>query len=111
MVSQIKEILDTPRSYDEKAVKKAFKGEAKAILEDFKSRVIAAETLHLPSDYHHLVEAVVTEREIGFGKIGQPLRIALLGKMGGPGIDTIMAIIGKEESLSRIDRALDTIKI
>jgi len=111
MVSQIKEILDTPTSYDAKAVKKAFKGEAKAILEDFKSRVIAAETLHLPSDYHNLIEAVVTEREIGFGKIGQPLRIALLGKMGGPGIDTIMAIIGKDETLTRIDSALNTIDI
>ncbi|MEA3521726.1 MAG: glutamate--tRNA ligase [Campylobacterota bacterium] len=109
MVSQIKEILDTPTSYDAKAVKKAFKGEAKAILEDFKARVIATEVLHLPSDYHHLVETVVAEREIGFGKIGQPLRIALLGKMGGPGIDSIMAIIGKDETISRIDKALEKI--
>ncbi|MEA1920046.1 MAG: glutamate--tRNA ligase, partial [Campylobacterota bacterium] len=111
MVTQIKEILDTPTSYDEKAVKKGFKGDAKAILEDFKARIMSAETLHLPSDYHHIVEAVVTEREIGFGKIGQPLRIALLGKMGGPGIDSVMAIIGKEETVLRIDSALSTISL
>ncbi len=109
MVTQIKEILDTPTQYDTKAVNKAFKGEAKAILEDFKARLMTAEALHLPSDYHHLIETVVTEREIGFGKIGQPLRVALVGKMGGPGIDSIMAIIGKEETLSRIDNALENI--
>ncbi len=109
MASQIKEIIDTPQSYDAKAVKKAFKGEAKEILQDFKERLINSSQLHLPVDYHNIIEAVVNEREIGFGKIGQPLRVSLLGKMGGPGIDAIMAIIGKEESISRIEKALQEI--
>jgi glutamyl-tRNA synthetase len=109
MVDQIKEILQTPSAYDEKAVKKGFKSDAKEVLEDFKARLIAAPALHLPSDFHHVMEALVAEREIGFGKIGQPLRIALLGKMGGPGIDSIMAIIGKEETLARITNALESI--
>jgi len=52
------------------------------------------------------MEKVITEMEVGFGKIGQPLRIALLGKMGGPGLDAIMAVIGKEETLKRIESAL-----
>lgn len=111
MVDQIKEILQTPSEYDQKAVKKGFKGDAKEILEDFKARVATSETLHLPSDFHHLMEALVAERAIGFGKIGQPLRIALLGKMGGPGIDTIMAIIGKEETILRITNALEVIHV
>ncbi|HEX5669920.1 MAG TPA: glutamate--tRNA ligase, partial [Sulfuricurvum sp.] len=62
--------------------------------------------LHLPSDYHHVMESVVTEMGIGFGKIGQPLRIALLGKLSGPGLDSVMAIIGVEETLARIDTLL-----
>ena len=52
------------------------------------------------------MEEVVAEMEIGFGKIGMPLRVALLGKMGGPNIDVIMAVVGKEETLSRISRAI-----
>jgi glutamyl-tRNA synthetase len=44
--------------------------------------------------------------EIGFGKIGQPLRVALLGKMSGPGLDSIMAIIGKEETMLRVANAI-----
>ena len=109
MASQIKEILDTPDSYDEKAVKKAFKGEAKDILKDFKQKIESSQELHLPSDYHHMLERVVDEREIGFGKIGQPLRVALVGKMGGPGIDTIMSVIGKDETVARIDNILATV--
>ena len=101
-----REILDTPTSYDEKAVKKAFKGNAVEVLNAFGAKVSAANELHLPIDYHTLMEQVVTEMEIGFGKIGQPLRVALLGKMSGPGLDSVMAILGREETMLRIANAI-----
>jgi len=101
-----KEILATPTSYDEKAVAKAFKADAIEVLNAFSAKVSASETLHLPSDYHHLMEEVVNEMGIGFGKIGQPLRLALLGKLSGPGLDSVMAIIGKNETLQRIEHAI-----
>jgi len=100
------EILDTPSSYDEKAVKKAFKRDAFDVLELFKTKLSNASELHLPSDYHHVMEDVINEMEIGFGKIGQPLRVALLGKMSGPGLDSVMAIIGAQETISRISNAI-----
>ncbi len=101
-----KEILSTPNSYDEKAVKKAFKGEPIPILNAFGAKLSANEDCHLPIDYHTLMEEVVTEMEIGFGKIGQPLRVALLGKMSGPGLDVVMAVIGKQETMLRIANAI-----
>lgn len=103
-----KEILNTPTSYDEKAVKKAFKGDPILVLNAFGAKVSSADDLHLPSDYHSLMEEVVSEMEIGFGKIGQPLRVALLGKMSGPGLDSVMAIIGKDETMLRIANAIST---
>ena len=109
MVTQIKEILEAPKSYDDKAVEKAFKGDAHMILKAFATRLENATNAHLPSDYHHVMEALVNEHNIGFGKIGQPLRIALLGKLGGPGLDVVMAVIGKDETLKRIDNLLGTI--
>ncbi len=102
-----KEILTAPTSYDEKAIKKAFKGNAIEVLNAFSAKVSVAKELHLPSDYHHLMEEIVTEMGIGFGKIGQPLRVALLGKMSGPGLDSVMAILGKEETLLRIANAIN----
>ena len=101
-----KEVLNTPTSYDEKAVAKGFKADAAEVLNAFAVKINAADELHLPSDYHQLMEAVVQEMEIGFGKIGQPLRIALLGKLSGPGLDSVMSIIGKEETLLRIANAI-----
>ncbi|WP_455757155.1 glutamate--tRNA ligase [Sulfurimonas sp.] len=101
-----KEILITPTSYDEKAVKKAFKGNAIEVINTFGAKVSACENCHLPSDYHALMEEVVSEMEIGFGKIGQPLRVALLGKMSGPGLDSVMAILGKNETMLRIANAI-----
>lgn len=101
-----KEILQTPTSYDEKAVKKAFKGDAIAVLNTFGAKLSAKDELHLPSDYHHIMEEVINEMEIGFGKIGQPLRVALLGKMSGPGLDSVMAILGKDETMLRVANAI-----
>jgi len=106
MSELIKEILQTPTSFDEKASKKAFKGNAVEILNAFGAKVSSAQELHLPSDYHHLMQEIVDEMEIGFGKIGQPLRVALLGKLSGPGLDSVMAIIGRDETMLRIANAI-----
>jgi glutamyl-tRNA synthetase len=106
-----KEILNPPSEYDQKAVKKAFKGEAKEILEEFVETLKNKDELHLPLDYHNAMEEVVKKREIGFGKIGQPLRVSLLGKLGGPGLDVVMAVIGKEETIKRVNKALQTIAL
>ncbi len=100
------EVLETPTDYDPKGLKKAFKTDSPDILEAFAGKLETADTLHLPSDYHALMEAVVEEKGIGFGKIGMPLRIALVGKLSGPGVDTIMAVIGRDETLRRIRNLL-----
>jgi glutamyl-tRNA synthetase len=110
LAGQINLILNAPVEYDEKAVKKAFKGEAKAILTDFIAMLQTWEKpLHLPSDYHAVMEKIVADKEIGFGKIGMPLRVSLLGSMTGSGLDEIMAIIGVDETIERIERAVATI--
>lgn len=111
MAQMANEILNAPAEYDAKAVKKAFKNDAKEILEAFKEKLQNAKELHLPIDYHNVMEELVKERDIGFGKLGQPLRVALLSKLGGPGLDVVMSVIGKEETIRRIDKALQNIQL
>jgi glutamyl-tRNA synthetase len=106
LANMVVEILDAPTEYDPKASKKAFKGNAVEVLETFANRLEEAQELHLPVDYHHIMEKVVNEMEIGFGKIGNPLRVALLGKMSGPGLDVVMAVLGRDETLERIAKAV-----
>ena len=111
LADQINLILRTPSEYDEKSSKKAFKGEAKEILADFAVLLQNWEgTLHLPCDYHSVMDKLVKTKEIGFGKIGMPLRVSLLGSMTGSGLDEIMAILGVEETVSRIEKAISTIE-
>lgn len=103
MATLVGEILVSPAEFDEAALKKGYKEESREILEKFAEALRGSRELHLPTDYHHVMETVVTEMGIGFGKIGQPLRIALMGKLSGPGLDNVMAIIGVEETLKRIE--------
>jgi len=110
LAEQITLILNAPTEYNPKNAKKAFKGDAKDILNDFAIMLKDAKNLHLPTDYHKILEKIVEKREIGFGKIGQPLRVALLGSMTGSGLDEIMAIIGVDETISRINSAILFIK-
>jgi glutamyl-tRNA synthetase len=42
-------------------------------------------------------------------KIAQPLRVALTGKTASPPIDEVMEILGKEEVIRRIQRAVEKI--
>lgn len=107
LASQINLILNQPSEYNAKASKKAFKGDATEILNDFVNLLQTWETpLSTPPQYHAVIEKLVEERAIGFGKIGQPLRVSLLGSMTGSGLDEIMAILGVDETITRIEKAM-----
>lgn len=46
------------------------------------------------------------QAEIGFGKLVQPLRVALTGTMASPGIDNVVWLLGKSAAGERIEAAL-----
>ncbi len=106
---QIKLITIAPTSYDEKSAKKAFKGEAKEILSAFADMLALAQPTTKEA-FHSVMEKIVEEKEIGFGKIGMPLRVSLMGSMTGSGLDEIMAILGTVESINRIEKAIASIE-
>ena len=91
-----------PTSYDEKASKKAFKEGTKEVMsklveiinnvEDF-----SVETLQTD------IKGWITSNEIGFGKVMMPLRLALVGALQGPDVFDIMFMIGKAETVNRIE--------
>jgi glutamyl-tRNA synthetase len=49
----------------------------------------------------------ITAKEIGFGKVMQPLRLSLVGKLAGPHLFDIIAMIGKEETIKRLENAIE----
>jgi glutamyl-tRNA synthetase len=52
------------------------------------------------------VRGFVAAEEIGLGKVAQPLRAALTGSTVSPGIFEVMAILGRDECLGRLDDAI-----
>jgi len=50
-----------------------------------------------------LLQDYVSEHDIGFGKIGQPVRAALTGGAPSPDLSWVLALLGKEEALDRLD--------
>ncbi|MFV0565011.1 MAG: glutamate--tRNA ligase [Flavobacteriaceae bacterium] len=94
-----------PTSYDEKAAKKAFKDDTKPILQEATSIInsiedFTAETLQ------NQIKNWITSNNIGFGKVMMPLRLALVGVLQGPDVFDIMFLIGKNETLKRIERVI-----
>ena len=56
-----------------------------------------------------IVKEWMTRNEIGMGKIMQPFRLSLVGALKGPHLFDIVEIIGKEETIKRIQKAVTTL--
>ena len=93
--------------YIPKAAKKAFKSGASEALTVIREKVEEInDTQWCAARLHEALEATVAQLEVGFGKVGQPLRVALTGGAPAPGLDLVMELLGKQVVLVRIDRAL-----
>ncbi|NRA93399.1 MAG: glutamate--tRNA ligase [Psychroserpens sp.] len=91
-----------PLSYDEKASKKAIKEDTAQILEQVKTLVDDVDDF-TKDNVQSTVKGWITSKEIGFGKVMMPLRLALVGALQGPDVFDIIYMIGKNEALKRID--------
>lgn len=98
--------FESPTAYDEKALKKAWNDSTSEILTAFSSELQALnfEPETLKEAIHHFAE----ERSLGMGKVMMPLRLALVGELKGPDVPDIMSIIGKEETINRIESAINS---
>ena len=94
-------------TFDEKAAEKFLTPETRAVLKDLSERIASGE---FTSDGLHAdFEKIMEERGIKMGAIAQPVRVALTGGTVSPGIFEVMEILGKEEVLKRLGRAVDYI--
>ena len=106
----IKEIFEqaeffyrSPEIYDEKAVKKAWKEDTAEIINAFKEEISALEDFSSES-IHESFQSFVKAKEIGFGKLMMPVRLALVGSLQGPDVPVIMSILGKDKVINRLDK-------
>lgn len=94
-----------PQQYDEKVVKKQWKSDTGELLGEL-CNVIKNIDDFTSENAEKIVKKWISEKQIGFGKVMQPLRLSLVGALKGPHLFDIMAMIGKEKSLQRIHRCI-----
>ena len=63
------------------------------------------------NNIHSTIESICESRSIGFGKVGQPFRLALSGDGKSGSIDKSAQFVGKERTLNRLKMAINWISI
>lgn len=95
-------------TYDNKAVAKHLKAEARAPLMDMRARFAA-----LPDWNVEAIDAAFRETvetlALGMGKVAQPLRVAITGTQVSPDIGHTVYLAGRDQALARIDAAIGMI--
>ena len=94
--------------FDEAQANKTFKVNSKEVLEDLVDRLSVINDWNA-ENIHSVIESICEARSIGFGKVGQPFRLALSGDGKSGSIDISAQFVGKERTLSRLKMAIDWI--
>jgi glutamyl-tRNA synthetase len=107
-VSEFWELSDyffqAPTTYDEKAAKN-WKEETPKLMQDLAVILNSIEDF-TSLNIENTVKNWMTANEIGMGKIMQPFRLSLVGALKGPHLFDIVELIGKEETVERIETAI-----
>ncbi len=98
----------SPESYDDKASKKAFKDGTKELMQELLSVIHAIENFEVET-IQTQVKGWITSKDIGFGKVMMPLRLALVGALQGPDVFDIMFMIGQAETIKRIENVINVL--
>jgi len=96
-----------PTSYDEKATKN-WKEETPALMQQL---IAVIETIEdfTSLNMETLIKDWMTQNEIGMGKVMQPFRLSLVGALKGPHLFDIAEMIGKQETIKRLEKAIKSI--
>lgn len=107
---QGKFFFQAPVDFDQSVVAKKWNDEAVKVLQAFRGQLERQQ--EVTADVARFtLERVTTELGIPTGKILQAVRVSLTGGASGPDLMMTMEILGKAETISRIDHALKTLKV
>ena len=91
--------------YNAGAVKKHMKEAAIKPLQELLAAYTALEDWQGPV-LHDIVQQTADKLEVGMGKVGMPLRVAVVGAGMSPAIDVTLELIGRERTLQRLEKAI-----
>ena len=99
--------FEAPTSYDEKAAKN-WKEDTPQLIKQLINVLNAIEDF-TSVNIETIVKDWMTNNEIGMGKVMQPFRLSLVGALKGPHLFDIVELIGKEETIKRLEKAITSL--
>ncbi|MGX8708457.1 MAG: glutamate--tRNA ligase, partial [Bacteroidales bacterium] len=101
--------FEAPAEYDPAAVAKFWKDDIPALIPQVRDFIAGLD----PFTKEHVgesIEGLIRENGWPMGKVMNTLRLFLVGKSVGPGVAEMMALMGKDEVLRRIDKGIASLK-
>jgi len=97
--------FEAPQTYDEKAAAKFLTEDKRDVLE-LTIKCLSELSTFTFDDIENAFKVVMEQSGLKFGKIGPSVRVALVGGTVSPSIYEVVAVLGKEEVLGRLQKAL-----
>ncbi|MBR5084838.1 MAG: glutamate--tRNA ligase [Prevotella sp.] len=98
-----------PTTYDEKTVRKRWKADSAVVMRELSALLEQLDDFSIENQERE-VKAWIERRGYKLGDVMNAFRLALVGIGKGPGMFDISAFLGKEETLSRLKRAIEVLK-
>ncbi|MCF8334096.1 MAG: glutamate--tRNA ligase [Bacteroidales bacterium] len=98
-----------PYEYDPKTVKKRWKENTPALMKELKEVLEQIEPF-TSDKTEEVVKNWIAGKDLGMGAVMNAFRLCIVGTSKGPHLFDIIELIGKEETLNRIQKGIETIK-
>ena len=102
--------FEAPTNYDEKTVKKRWKEDTPQQMTELIKLIEELDDFS-SENQESVVKDWIESNEFHMGKIMNAFRLALVGEGKGPHIFDITSLIGKEETINRLEKAIKTIHL
>ena len=96
-----------PTEYDAKAVQKRWKLETPKMMKELKEILLQWNDFDNPDTTEEYVKQWCEKQSYGLGNVMNPFRLMLVGELKGPHMFEVTAVLGKEETIRRMDVALE----
>lgn len=106
MQIEIEKILQPVEDYEAHGVQKFISDTAIQNLKSYLDILTSKDELHLACDFESVTKPFLHDNNIKMPQLFQPIRIALTGSTQAPSVYDIMAILGKNEVVNRINVAI-----
>ena len=109
LAEMVRYVYEDFSEYDEASKMAHLTAEAKPVFELLLQKIQVLQAWN-QADLHKIIQELAVELNIKMGKIGMPVRTAIVGKASSPNLDLTLFLVGREKVLVRLQQAVANIK-